>query len=105
MTEWEDFKTKCPVCNDNKIIKWEHCKGFGLKINKYGDIKCNNQNCSLFLHPKFIMDNTFDCKNYEGNARHPDVVNVWSALGMIDLIANLSKKERSKLYMRISDSY
>ena len=32
MTEWEDFITKCPVCNDNKIIKWAHCKGFGLWV-------------------------------------------------------------------------
>ncbi len=52
MTEWEDFITKCPPCDNNKIIHWEHCKGYGEKINKYGEVKCNNQNCPLFLHPK-----------------------------------------------------
>ena len=105
MTEWNDFITKCPYCDDNKMIKWEHCKGFSLKINKFGDIKCNNQNCSLFSHPKFIMYNTFDCGNHGGNGRHPNSLNVWAALGMIDLFKNLNKNERSKLFMRISSYY
>ena len=102
MTEWEDFITKCPSCNNNKIITWQHCKGFGEKINKYGEVKCNNQNCPLFLHPKFIMDKTFDCGNHGGNYWHPNVVDAWAALGMSDLISNLGKNEKRKLFERIN---
>ena len=29
--EWVPFRTKCPSCNNNEVITWEHCKGFGEK--------------------------------------------------------------------------
>ena len=103
MNEWADFRTKCPSCNNNEIITWEHCKGFGEKINKYGEVKCNNQNCSRFLHPKFIMDISFDCGKHDGKGLHPNISNVWTALGMIYLIGNLDRKERDQLFRRIAE--
>ena len=100
MSEWEDFITKCPSCDNKKIIHWEHCKGYGEKINKYGEVKCLNPNCPLFLKPKFIMDKTFDCGNHEG--RHPNLINAFNALGLIHLILNLTKNERRELFMRLN---
>ena len=102
MSEWEDFRTKCPSCDNNKIISWEHCKGYCEKINKNAEIKCYNPNCPNYLHPKFIMGITFDCGQHGGKYLAPNGTNVWAALGMISLIANLSKEDRTKLFMRIN---
>ena len=81
MSEWEDFRTRCPSCLNNEIISWEHCKGFGEKIKKNGEIKCNNQNCHRYLKPGFIMDLSFDCGRHNGNGLKPNNTNVWAALG------------------------
>lgn len=103
MSEWEDFRTKCPSCPNNEIISWEHCKGFDEKINKNGEIKCNNQNCHIYLKPEFIMDISFDCGRHNGNGLKPNNPNVWVALGMIEIIRNLTKSERQKLFMRVAN--
>ena len=103
MSIWEDFRTKCPSCCNNKIINWEHCKDFGEKININGEIKCNNPSCSMYLNPKFIMNINFDCGNHNGNHLKPNRNNLWLALGFINIIANSSKDERTKLFKRINE--
>jgi hypothetical protein len=103
MTDWEDFITKCPSCNNNDTCNWVHNEDeYHEKINKNGDIKCNNSSCYYYSHPTFIMEWTFDCGNHHGNYWKPDKANVWGALGMISSIKNLKRKERDKLYLRIS---
>ena len=40
MSEWEEFKTKCPSCDNNNICHWVlSIDGYNETINKYGDIK------------------------------------------------------------------
>ena len=101
MSEWETFRTKCPSCNNNEIYTWEHCKGFEEKINKKGEIKCLNPNCHLNSKTEFIMDLTFDCGKHNGRGLKPNSLHVWSALGIIEIIRNLTKNERKELFMRM----
>lgn len=103
MSDWEDFKTKCPSCGNNKICEWVHgTDGYREKINKDGDIKCNNSNCYYYDHPTFIMEWKFKCEAHD-DYREPNSTNVWAALSMISSIAALSKEERTKVFMRIND--
>ena len=103
MSEWEDFKTKCPSCDNDETIHWtiDQCH---LIINKEGYIKCNNSSCQHNQNPTFIMEYKFKCGKHE-DYRKPNFKNVWAALGMISSIANSSKAERTKLYKRISEYY
>jgi hypothetical protein len=100
MSEWEDFKTKCPSCDNNETIHWtiDQCH---LIINKEGYIKCNNSSCQHNQNPTFIMELKFKCGKHE--ARKPNSTNVWAALAMVSSIVNLSKTERTKLFFRINN--
>ena len=100
MSEWEDFKTKCPSCDNSEIIYWtiDQCH---LIINKEGYIKCNNSSCQHNKNPKFIMEFKFKCGKHE-DYRKPNL-NVWCALGMISTIVNLSKTKKKKLLNRINE--
>ena len=99
MSEWEDFKTKCPSCDNTEIIYWtiDQCH---LIINKEGYIKCNNSSCQHNQNPTFIMEYKFKCGKHE-DYRKPNNENVWRAFGMISSIVNSSKTERKKLFERI----
>ncbi len=101
MSEWEDFKTKCPSCDNTEIIYWtkDQCH---LIINKEGYIKCNNSSCQHNQNPTFIMEYKFKCGKHE-DYRKPNSTNVWAALGMISSIVNSSKTERKKLFFRINE--
>ena len=101
--EWVPFRTKCPSCNNNEVITWEHCKGFGEKINKAAEIKCENPNCHMFSKPKFISELSFNCGQHNGEGREPNQLGVFTELGMISLIQILSKEERCNLFNRIMD--
>ena len=72
------------------------------KINKDGDIKCNNTSCYYYKYPTFIMEWKFECGRH-GDYWKPNGNNVWAALGMVSSIANLSKSERNKLFLRINE--
>ena len=100
--EWVPFRTKCPSCNNNEVITWEHCKGFGEKINRNGEIKCENPNCYRFSKPEFIMELSFNCGQHNGEGREPNSFFVFTALGMISLIQGLSLRERHNLFNRIN---
>ena len=103
MSEQEEFKTKCPSCDNNNICHWVHSiDGYNETINKYGDIKCKNSSCYYYKKPSFIMEWKFECGNH-GNYWKPNSNNVWAALGMVSSIANLSKGERIKLFNRIKN--
>ena len=103
MSEWEEFRTKCPSCDNNKICYWVHSiDEYHETINKDGDIKCNNSNCYYYRNPSFIMEWKFECGNH-GDYWKPNSNNVWAALGMVSSIANLSKTERRKLFNRINE--
>ena len=105
MSDWEDFETKCPSCNNNDKCYWIHTEDkCHEKINKDGDIRCNNKSCYFYDNPTFIMEWEFKCGAREhGDYRKPNSMNIWAALGMVSSIARLSKKDRDKLYSRISD--
>lgn len=103
MSDWEDFKTKCPSCDNNSIYYWVHASdNYHEKINKDGDIKCNNSSCYYYNHPTFIMEWRFQCGGH-GDYREPNSTNVFAAVGMVSSIAHLSKQERVKLFNRIND--
>ena len=103
MSDWEDFKTKCPSCNNNEMIYWVHTHDQSHEtINKDGDIKCNNLSCQHNQKPTFIMEWEFECGTH-GDYWKPNSTNVWAALGMISSIVNLSKTERKKLFNRINE--
>ena len=103
MSEWESFVTKCPSCTNNELCNWVHnSDDYHEKINKYGDIKCNNPSCKYNKNPSFIMEWTFDCGMHHGNYWKPDKANVWSALSMISSIKNLKSRERTDLFNKIN---
>lgn len=103
MSDWEDFRTKCPSCDNNKVCTWKHTKDNCYeKINKNGDIKCNNSSCYYYSNPAFIMEWRFECGNH-GDYWKPNATNVWAALGMVSSISNLSKEERTKLFFRVNE--
>ena len=99
--EWVPFRTRCPSCDNNEEITWEHCKGFGEKINRNGEIKCENPNCHMFSKPKFILEISFNCGQHHGEGIKPNMARVFIALGMIPLMQQLSKDEFVKLSNRI----
>ena len=99
--EWVPFRTKCPSCNNNEVITWEHCKGFGEKINRNGEIKCENPNCHMSSKPKFISELSFNCGQHHGEGIKPNVTGVFTSLGMIPLMQQLSKEEMHNLFNRI----
>ena len=101
MSEWEDFKTMCPSCDNTEIIYWtiDQCH---LIINKEGYIKCNNSSCQHNQNPTFFMEYKFKCGKHE-DYRKPNSMDVWAALGMVSSMANLSKTERLKLFNRINE--
>ena len=103
MSDWEEFRTKCPSCEEGGECYWIHdTDEYHEKINKNGDIRCNNTSCFYYNNPTFIMEWKFKCGNH-GDYRKPNSTNVWAALGMVSSIANLSKEERTKLFFRIND--
>ena len=103
MSDWEDFRTYCPSCGNRSICDWVHAgDGYHEKINKDGDIRCNNSSCYYYNNPTFIMEWRFKCGKHD-NFKEPNATNVWAALSMVSSITHLSKAERDKLYFRISD--
>ena len=100
--EWVPFRTKCPSCNNNEVISWEHCKGFGEKINRNGEIKCENPNCHMFSKPKFISELSFNCGQHHGEGRKPDdpqrLISVFSTFSHF-----MRKNELKKFLVRIID--
>ena len=101
MSDWEDFKTKCPSCDNTKICDWIHSNdSYHEKINKDGDIKCNNSSCYYYDHPTFIMEWKFECGNH-GDYWKPNGNNVWAALSMISSICNLSKPEKKNYLIEL----
>ena len=105
MSDWEEFRTKCPSCSNNERCYWIHTTDeYHEKINKEGDIRCNNTSCYYYNNPTFIMEWKFKCgdRNH-GDYRKPNSTNIWVAIGMVSSITNLSKDERDKLYSKISD--
>lgn len=103
MGDWEDFKTKCPSCENNTVCYWVHaCDDYHEKINKDGDIKCNNKSCYYYDNPAFIMEWRFKCGAH-GDYREPNATNVFAALAMVSSITNLTKQERTKVFNRIND--
>ena len=104
MSDWEDFETKCPSCNNNDTIYWVHTQdGYHETINKNGDIKCNNSSCYYNKNPTFIMEWKFDCGKHHGDYWKPNATKVFTAIGMVSSICSLSKDERIKLFNRIND--
>ena len=103
MSDWEDFRTKCPSCDNNATIYWVHTTDeYHEKINKDGDIKCNCTKCYYHDNPTFIMEWKFECGKH-GDYWKPNANNVWLALGMVSSIKNLNKAERNKLFQRINN--
>jgi len=103
MSDWEEFKTKCPSCDNNETIYWVHTQDdYHETINKEGDIKCNSSSCYYNKNPTFIMEWKFECGKH-GDYWKPKATNVWAALGMVSSIVNLSKAEKKKLFNRINE--
>ena len=99
--EWMPFRMKCPSCDNKEEITWEHCKGFGEKINRKGEVKCENPNCCRFSKPEFIMELSFNCGQHNGEGRKPNVTGIFTSLSMIPLMQQLSKEEMQNLFNRI----
>ena len=97
--EWMPFRMKCPSCDNKEEITWEHCKGFGEKINKKGEVKCENPNCYRFSKPEFIMELSFNCGQHNGEGRKPEVSYIFLALST--LFYNFSRNDTQILVQRI----
>ena len=100
--EWMPFRMKCPSCDNKEEITWEHCKGFGEKINRKGEVKCENPNCCRFSKPEFIMELSFNCGQHHGEGIKPNMARVFIALSRT-LLYNLSRDDRQILVKRIFD--
>ena len=103
MCDWENFITKCPSCENNKMCNWVHSiDDYHEKINKDGEIRCNNTSCHYYNNPAFIMEWKFECGQH-GDYWKPKANRVFTAIGMVSSITNLSKAERKKLFDRINE--
>ena len=103
MSDWVPFVTKCPSCSNNASITWVHSVDkYEEKIDKNGNIRCNNTSCEYYKHPTFIMEWGFDCGNHHGDYWKPNSLGVFTALGMISSINELSPEERNNLFQRVN---
>ena len=92
------FKSKCPACDNNRIITWRHvgCPSYSKQyLDDEGDIYCDG--CEKYFN---FVDCTFACENHTNDYKEIDFTRleaIFSAVGTFPGNDNDAREFRRKL--------